>query len=314
MELRHLAYTVAVARAGSFSKAAAELHMSQPSLSAAVAQLETELGARVFERTTRGATLTPTGAYVVRQAQRLLRDVDEIRSTVTAMAGGNSGSLTLSVVPVLAWQLLPPLMRSFASAYPGIELTVRERTAGEVIDQLLEGTVDIGIVATASTAHLREFHRESLVVEHLGTVDLVAALPDRFRDSPDPIRLADLVDEQIALPPPSARTFGLRAGMLKAFDRANLPQPRIRDVPSLYEGIPLAMAGIAVAMIPEEMLDAVRSHDLVIRRIVDGPDPLDVSLMHRRSGGATPPVRRFVKIARDVTGVKRQRSEMTSRS
>ena len=315
MELRHLTYAIAVARAGSFSKAAVELHLSQPSLSAAVAQLETELGARVFDRTSRGATLTPAGAYVVRQAQRLLRDVDEIRATVNAMAGGNSGSLTLSIAPVLAWELVPPLLRSFAASYPGIELKVRERSASEVIEQLLEGVVDVGIVATASTAHLREFHRETLVVEHFGTVDLVAALPARFRDTPDPISLADLADEEIALPVASARTFGLRAGMLRAFDRAHLPLPRIRDVPSLFEGIPLAMAGIAVSMVPEGMREAFRSPDLVIRRIRDGPEPLDVSLMHRPGPGATVAVRRFVKTAREVRGTaRRQRKGMTSRS
>lgn len=314
MELRQLTYAVAVAHAGSFSRAAAELHLSQPSLSAAIAQLETELDVRIFVRSSRGIDLTPTGAYLVRQAQRLLRDVDEMRGTVRAMATGNTGSLNLAIVPVLAWELVPPLLRTFRTAYPGIEVGVRERTATEVIELLLEGSVDVGIVATASTSHLREFHRDTLVVEHLGTVDLIAALPDRFEGSPDPIHLADLSDEQIALPPPSARTFGLHAGMLRAFDRANLPQPRIRVVPSLAEGIPLAMAGIAVAMVPEGMREAITSPALVIRRIADGPEPLHVSLLHRPGPGASASVRRFAKVARDVRGIKSQRRGITSKS
>ncbi|MFC6355981.1 LysR family transcriptional regulator [Luethyella okanaganae] len=300
MELRHLSYAVRVAQAGSFSRAAADLRMTQPSLSAAIAQLERELGAQLFERSTRGVSLTATGAYVVRQAQRMLRDVEGMRDTVRSMVSGTAGSLTLGLVPVLAWQFGPSVMRAFTAASPDVVLSLSERNVSEVIELLLEGVVDVGLVATASTAHLRDFHRDVLVVEHLGTVDLIAALPDRYASSPDPIRLADFAHEEIALPPPSARTYGLRAGLLRAFDLANLPTPRIRDVPSLFEAIPLAMAGIAVSIIPEGMRDAITSPELALRCIIDGPEPLDISLLHRPGRAVTPSVQKFALVAREV--------------
>ena len=76
MELRQLRYVVLTAQEGSFSRAAAELHLAQPSLSTAIAQLESELGIRIFERSSRGVTPTAAGAYVVRQAARVLRSVE----------------------------------------------------------------------------------------------------------------------------------------------------------------------------------------------------------------------------------------------
>lgn len=297
MELRHLSYLVAVARAGSISKAAVELRMTQPSISAAIAQLEAELQAQLFERTARGVTLTAIGAYVVRQAQRLLRGSDELTATVRSMVSGAAGTLSLAIAPVLAWEFAPAVMRAFTQAAPEVVLSVQERNAGEVIELILEGTVELGMVATASSDYLRDFHRETLVVESLGSVDLVAALPVRYRDAPDPIPLQAFAHEEIAVPPASVRTMGLRAGLLRAFDKAELPAPRMRDVPSLFEAIPLAMAGIAVGIIPEGMRSALTSPDLVTRQILDGPEPLDISLLHRPGNATSPSVQTFSRLA-----------------
>ncbi|WP_426321778.1 LysR family transcriptional regulator [Microbacterium sp. E-13] len=299
LELRQLIYAVATARAGSFSRAANELGLAQPSLSAAISQLESELGVKLFERSSRGVVPTAVGAYVVRQGQRVLRDVDELRSTVRSMASGATGAITFGVAPVLAWQSAPAIMRAFTAAWPDAELSVRERNASEIIELLIEGAIDVGMVATASTAHLRDFHRGVLVVEALGSVNLIAALPQRYAASADPISLAEIADEEIAIPPPSTRTFGLRAGILRAFDQAGIPTPRIRDVPSLFEAIPLAMAGIAVAIIPEGMRSAITSPDLVLRSIHNGPAPLDISLL-RGARNTSPAVTRFARIARET--------------
>jgi DNA-binding transcriptional LysR family regulator len=306
VEFRHLSYAVAVARAGSFSRAASELRIAQPSLSTAIAQLETELQTVLFERSTRGVTLTPAGAYLVRQAQRILRDIDEMRGTLRSMAAGTAGSITLGLAPVLAWQLGQRIMRAFTASHPDVELAVRERNAGEIIELLLEGAIDVGLVATASSSHLRDFHRGLLTVERLGSVELVAALPQRYADSPDPLPLSQIADEEVAIPPVSIRTFGLRAGLLKAFDQAGLPAPRMRDVPSLFEAIPLAMAGMAVGIVPDGMRGAISSPDLVLRRLIDGPAPLDVSLLYRSSLPASVTTRMFARVARQIareTGV-----------
>lgn len=306
MELRQLTYVARTARAGSISRAASELRLAQPSLSSSISQLEAELGVQIFERTTRGVVPTPAGSYVVRQAQRVLRDVEELRETAQSMSTGSGGAITLGVAPVLAWQTAPRLMRAFLEAWPHAEISVRERNVSEVIEMLLDGTIEIGMVATASSSHLRDFHRDVLVVESLGTVDLIAALPDRYADSPDPIPLADFAHEEIAIPPPSTRTFGLRSGILQAFDRAGLPTPKVRDVPSLFESIPLVLAGIGVGIIPEAMRETITSPNLVLRGILDGPDPLDVSLM-RRPKNVSPAVSRFVKIARETMRPPRSR-------
>lgn len=297
MEIRHLSYAVAVARAGSFSKAAAELRLAQPSLSAAIAQLETELGARLFERSSRGVALTSTGAYVVRQARRLLDDVDAMKAKVRMMIGGSAGTLSIGVSPPLAWKFAPPILREFTAAAPDVELSVRERNVTELIELVLEGVVDVAIVATASTRHLRDFNRGTLMVENLGVVSLIACLPARYAPSPDPIPISAFAHEEVAMPPASARTYGLKPGLLRAFDRAGLPTPRIREAPSLFEAVPLAMAGVAVAIVPEGMRGAIESPDMVLRHIENGPEPLDISMVWRADLADSAAVSRFVGIA-----------------
>ena len=276
MELRQLRYVVLTAQEGSFSRAAAELHLAQPSLSTAIAQLESELGIRIFERSSRGVTPTAAGAYVVRQAARVLRSVDELRDTARSMASGAQGAVSFGIVPVLAWQVAPAIMREFIHLWPHAEVALREANASDVIDLVLAGDLDVGDVEDA--------------------LAVAEALPRRYADSPDPICLEAFAHEAITIPPQSTRTFGLRSGMLAAFDQAGLPTPQVRDVPSLFEAIPLAMAGLAVAIIPEAMRPAIQSPDLVLRHIVDGPAPLDVSLL-RRAGHATPTIGHFIEVA-----------------
>ncbi|MFV0406238.1 MAG: LysR family transcriptional regulator [Propioniciclava sp.] len=298
VELRHLAYALQVAQSGSFSRAAPLLRMSQPSLSAAIAQLERELGSTLFDRSSRGVTLTPTGLYLCDQAERILSEVEDLRVTVRSMESGATGSLNVGIAPVLAWRLAPPILQAFTSAAPRVVLSVRERNAGELLELILAGEVDVALVATASTDHLRDFHRGELSADNLGTVPLVAALPERFSASPDPITLAMIAAESIALPPISVRTHGLQAGLLSAFERSGLPPPRVHEVPSLFEAIPLAIAGVAVAIIPEGMRAAVAAMGVVVRRIADGPFPLDVSVVYRQAPTVQPPLSTFIDIAR----------------
>ena len=294
-EFRHLTYAVETARVGSFSRAARNLGISQPSLSLAIQQLEVELRARLFIRNSRGVVPTDIGHYVIRRAQLVLQDIEVIRS----MAHGASSALNFFVTPVLAWNSAPRILERFSMTRPDVELNIREMNASQIIDALIDGVADVGLVATASAIHLSEYHRGQLEIQKLGSVNLIAALPKKFENYPDPMSLTELSDETLAIPVPSARTFGIRSGIIQAFEEAGLSSPKLRDVPSLFEAIPLAMAGLAVAVLPEDFKSTIQPGNVVLRHLVDGPKPLEISIVWR-SKNASHVIDDFIATAKDV--------------
>jgi DNA-binding transcriptional LysR family regulator len=122
MELRHLRYFVAVVEAGSITAAAAQLHLSQPSLSVAVSQLEADVGVRLLERSPRGARPTSAGRFLLDAASRLLGEVDDVVAALGRFGSGLAGSLTIAAVPVLMWHRVPALLRTHALAAPDLEV------------------------------------------------------------------------------------------------------------------------------------------------------------------------------------------------
>ena len=113
MELHQLRYFCAIADTGSFSRAAQQTHVSQPSLSQQIRKLEDELGARLFDRLGRIVRLTELGTAFLPRARAVLRDLEAARTDVIERKTSLSGPLCLGVIPTIAPYFLPPLLASF---------------------------------------------------------------------------------------------------------------------------------------------------------------------------------------------------------
>src|SRR3954470_2587299 len=116
MELRQVEYVVAVVDHGGFTRAAAALHVTQPSLSSGVATLERELGVALFHRLGRRVALTSAGEAILAPAQRLLREAASVRDAVAGVAELVHGTLDLVSLPTLAAEPLAPMVGAFRSA------------------------------------------------------------------------------------------------------------------------------------------------------------------------------------------------------
>src|SRR6478735_5680951 len=116
--LRQLQYAVAVADALSFRKAAERCHVSQPSLSAQLAQLEEALGVRLFERDRRRVLLTAAGQQLVERARRILVETDDLQEASRRLGDPLAGTLRLGVIPTISPYLLPLLTPAFRKGYP----------------------------------------------------------------------------------------------------------------------------------------------------------------------------------------------------
>src|SRR3954452_24140799 len=126
MDLRQLEYVVAVVQHGGFTKAAAALHVSQPSLSQGVQSLERELGVQLFERLGRTVAVTAAGEAVVDGARRVLRDAADLRAASAAVVDVVTGRLDIVALPTLAVDPLADLIGAFRRAHPGVTVHVTE--------------------------------------------------------------------------------------------------------------------------------------------------------------------------------------------
>ncbi|WP_275558116.1 LysR family transcriptional regulator [Streptomyces sp. 5-6(2022)] len=156
MELRTLRYFVAVAEELHFGRAAVRLHMSQPPLSRAIKQLETELGAALFHRSSAGVTLTPVGAVLLDEARALLDHADRVRVRVAAAAG--TASLTVGILGDSTDPGATRLAGAYHRRHPGVEVHIRETDLTDPTCGLHAGLVDIALTrgpfdATGLTVH-----------------------------------------------------------------------------------------------------------------------------------------------------------------
>ncbi|MFE6055843.1 transcriptional regulator CynR [Kitasatospora sp. NPDC056446] len=144
-ELRHLRYLLAVADHGNFTRAAEDLHISQPTLSQQIRQLEKTLGVQLLDRTGRTVRLTDAGAVYTDHARRALRDLAAAERAVHDVQDLTRGRLRLAVTPTFTAYLVGPLAAELHSRHPGIALTVRETSQDRIEAGLLTDEFDLGI-------------------------------------------------------------------------------------------------------------------------------------------------------------------------
>lgn len=138
-DLRQLEYFCSVARTGSFTKAAEELGIAQPSLSEQIAKLEKGLGAALFERLNRRIELTPLGEAILGKAQALLADAATLPEYFERAREGVHGPLRVGAIPTVLPYFVAPLLKGFTTLYQDVDLHVREGTTTELVGQVLDG-------------------------------------------------------------------------------------------------------------------------------------------------------------------------------
>ncbi|MBC3192436.1 LysR family transcriptional regulator [Pseudonocardia sp. C8] len=175
MELRQLRYFVAVAETRHFGRAAERLHMAQSPLSQAIRQLEGQVGATLFERTTRRVDLTPAGASLLEDAYRILASVEDARRRVERVAAGSDGVVTVGTTDLAAYRLLPRLAGLVARRMPAVTLRFRPGllTAAQE-DALDERRIDLAVLRPPVL-------RPDLSTRTVAEERLVAALPAGHR-------------------------------------------------------------------------------------------------------------------------------------
>jgi DNA-binding transcriptional LysR family regulator len=145
LELRHLRYFTAVAEELNFSRAAERLHMAQPPLSAAIRQLEQEIGTQLLLRTTREVRLTDAGHILLDGARRTLAELERATSDAQRAGAGELGRVRVAFSWSARFQTLPAIGRAFRASHPDVTLLSEEMWNARMLPALRSGTIDVAV-------------------------------------------------------------------------------------------------------------------------------------------------------------------------
>jgi LysR family hydrogen peroxide-inducible transcriptional activator len=164
-DLRQLECFCAVARLGSFTKAAEEVGVAQSSLSEQIGKLEQGLGSVLFERLARRIEMTPAGEALLPRAQAILQDAAALPDYLEAVRTESGGTLRVGVIPSIMPYFLAPRLREFVETFPGIDLHLREAPTAELIGNIEDGMIDVAILSLPVEGNnlvMRELFREPI--------------------------------------------------------------------------------------------------------------------------------------------------------
>ena len=242
MTLRQVAYFLAVADAGSFTLAARELRISQPSLSQQVRALERDLGANLLERISRGARLTTAGREFLPEARAMVAASQRARLAVRQTQDVEGGELEIATVRSLAVGVLPPLIGEFRGRHSGVRIGLREFVHRDHLnDAVLAGLSDIAVGPRPRV------WPGPLVA--LGWEEFVVIVPpsDAIAEPDGPQALRELSEHEWILYEPG---HGLDDVVLFACAQAGFTPRAMMRTGQAEAAVRLAAAGLGVAMVP----------------------------------------------------------------
>ncbi len=241
-DLRQLEYFCALARTGSFTKAAEDLGISQPSLSEQIARLEQGFGAPLFERLSRRIELTPLGEAILGKAQALLADAAALPDYFEQAREGVRGPLRVGAIPTILPYFLAPLLKGFTERYQDVDLHVREGTTVEMVQQLHDGMIDLAVLSLPVEG-------AGLVMRELFRDPLYLAVPDGHPlASAEKVQLRRLSEERLLI---LKDGHCLRDETLAVCDNARARFAGQFEVDQFLTIFELIRAGFGVSIVPE---------------------------------------------------------------
>ncbi|MEU6371613.1 LysR family transcriptional regulator [Streptomyces sp. NPDC046909] len=293
MDLRQMEYAVAIADELNFTRAAARCRIGQSGLSHQISQLEREVGALLFERTSRSVRLTPAGQTFVACARRVITAVQEMHAEIASFDGPVRGRLRFGAVTLTASNLDQlGLLREYQESFPAVEFTLFDVDGAEAGTQLLTGDLDVALVA------LHEHQLPPGIAYHLlRLVPLVAVVGRRHRlRGTGTAHLGQLADERFLECFPDT---GLRTQVDAAFKRARARRRSVCALRSAGDLASLALEGIGVTVVPRPVADAVvpADHADCVVRLEDPQALAPLALAHRDPAPASPAAQAFLRLA-----------------
>ena len=281
MELRQLEYAVAVADELHFGRAATRLHVAQQSVSEQIQRLEREVGAPLFQRTSRRVQLTPVGEAFIPQARDALAQARHALEVGRRVAHGHAGELLLGYVANLWPQLVRVALPALAARHPELHLLPRAMHTLEQVRALGARQLDVGLTWHPDPG-------EELAAEVLARVPFLVVLPNGHRlASKQRLARRDLIGQPFVALVPHADHPRLHDHLLRQLrtepDGTTVPLTVAADEPfTLERMLPLVVAGAGIGLLALTLAAEVTHHDVVLRPFHGQPPTASVTLLWRR--------------------------------
>ena len=289
MLLQQLLTFARVVELGSFTRAGELLNLSQPAVTRQVAALEREFGTPLIERSGRRVSATPAGQIVYGHARRIAALAERARVDVLSLSHPERGQVSVAAVTTVGLFTLPGLLTEFRQRYPHVRFQVWSGRTDGVLDRLLEGHADVGLLS-APIAHPR--------LECIPLFDdpvVLVAAPSVARTLPSPLSLEDLTELDMILYQAPSR---FRTLVEAALEQAGA-YPRIAMEFDSHEAVrAAALGGHGVAVVPLEAVQADIAAGALARLHIGGLPPIHrvTCLVQRRGAAALPAVANFVRL------------------
>ncbi|MBC7273763.1 MAG: LysR family transcriptional regulator [Dietzia sp.] len=285
MELQQMRYVVAVAETNSFTRAAERCLVVQSALSHQIARLEQELGAKLFERTTRRVRLTPAGAAFLPAARQCLDAAERAVVEVAAAVGEVRGRLSVGLIPSVAAVDLPGALRDYRERYPQVRVSLRVGGSDDLVEQVKRGAVEVAFLGLPTTMRPKGVSYRELARDRL--VAVIA--PDHPLAAESAVDLRRLSAEVFVDLP--AQTAG-RAQSDLAFSAAGLTRDVAYEVTNADFLARLVVQGLGVAMLPAAYVAQLSGVTTI--EVVDAPARVEYIIWS--PGSRTPAATAFLRL------------------
>ncbi len=290
MELRHLRYFIAVAEALSFTKGAQKLHLSQPSLTRQIKDLETEIGVRLLDRSKGRVSLTAEGASFLADAKRVVLQSEEIVESVQRLSRG-SPPLNLGYVANLFYDLLPVTLAAFQRAFPTVPVNLFDMTCGDQFRALEEGRIDLGFVG------LREpIQERGLEFCSISSYQTIAAVPAKGPLAKTSALHLEELQPTFFIGMSEQSYPGYRHWLEQTCHQAGFSPRVLQDVEIERSLFQCVAAGLGVALLPDSARKLPHP-DVVFRKLAS--PVLTESCIAWKADNPSPALKAYVKIVSD---------------
>ena len=291
--LRQLRAFSAVARTASFTRAATELHLSQPALTVQIRELESALGLKLVDRNTRRVQLTAIGRELLPVFERVLGDIRAVAENARELAAGDRGTVQVAALPSLCSRLIPQAMARLKKSHPGITVKLQDTVALRILAAVRSEEADIGIAAFGRLG--AGFETTPLAEDRM-----VAVLPRRHPLASRPtLTLKELARHPLVFMDSQS---SVRALVEAGLREASVQAAPDHEVTYMSTAVGLVQAGLGVAVLPATALELGVAQGIVTRPLRGAAMRRPIVIARKAGRSLSPAARIFIEELGKATG------------
>jgi DNA-binding transcriptional LysR family regulator len=291
MDIRHMQYVLEVDRWGSFTKAAQALHITQPTISKMIKNLEDELGVELFVRYGKRVELTDAGQVIVQHAQHIVKSFENMGSELNDLTHLSKGLIRMGLPPMAGAKFFPTVMSRFRERYPGVVIHMVEDGSKPIEAEVGVGSLDMGVVLLPVNPAV--FDSFSFVDENLKLVVHPShPLADREKAA-----LVELAHDSFIL---FREDFALHDRIIEECKRAGF-EPRVLYESSQWDFISeMVAANLGIAMLPETVCANLDPSRVRAIDLVDPVIPWKLAMIWRKTGYLSFAAREWIRFTKQI--------------